>query len=199
MKNENTGIKAEIIAMQKYGREAAELISKINSSVEEVEKSKEEQLEILKKKIIEDLEELYSYADAHIYQTKSLNLYNYMPRIESRDGNSYPIANLEINFDKKNYVIDDDHGKAAYKIAVIENCHTYRPIYADGKFSTEYCMQKALKAMFENWPELLAGAYAEMKKAYQQDTSKKLDEAVNAQVKAEKDFKAIKAVNDSFN
>ena len=44
-----------------------------------------------------------------------------------------------------------------------------------------------------------SGAYAEMKKAYQQDTSKKLDEAVNAQVKAEKDFKAIKAVNDSFN
>ena len=181
-------IQSEIKAIKKYREEANELIKRINNSVSEINSSSEMKIKVIKEKIAADVTELKTYMSEDIYTTKSISLYNYVEKEKSANGDYYyPLANFIIRFNCKCYSIDHEAIQSEYGIAIIENCHSYAPIYADGHWADEFPdiasvrnwgkqrnVIDLIEILCRNWNKIIEGAYTEIKLAYQKDTENKL-------------------------
>ena len=194
--NNISKIQSEIKAIQKYREEANKLISKINTSVEKVNLSSEEQIKKIKKKIEKDLQELRQYTSKDIYNTCRISLRDY---VEKEPGTDYPLACFEIvlNGVSSVYDIDSNAGVTKYDIAIKERCLSNSPVYADGHWADEYpdiaksrkwgnnrSANDIIEILCRNWDSIIAGAYEEIKLAYQKDTEKQLKGALEQQEKA---------------
>lgn len=204
--NSISKIQSEIKAIQKYREEANKLISKINASVEKVNLSSEDQIKKIKKKIEKDLQELRQYASDGIYRTCRINLGKY---VEKKPDTDYPLAYFEIvlNGVANIHDVDSDAGVSKYNVAIVESCHSYAPVYADGHWADEYPntarirnwgknrnITEVIEILCRNWDSIIAGAYEEIKLAYQKDTEKQLEEALEQEEKAIIKHDALSAV-----
>ena len=200
-------LQAEIKVMQKYREEADALINKMNASTEKVNISAEMEIKKIKERIEKDVLELKQYISDDVYSTRKISLYNYVEKEKGSNG-EYPIAHLEIQFREKVYSIDSDTGLEEYEIAIVETCHSYSPVYADGHWADEFPnvvrkrrwgkdrnVTAVIEILCRNWNDIINGAYAEIKRAYQNDTESKLKKALNAQEKAVLRYEALSNVN----
>lgn len=187
--NEKTRLQAEIKAMQKYREEAKELIEKLNISTKDVNESADMEIERIKKRIEVDLVELSQYVSDDIYGTRNISVSKYV----EKDG-EYPLAHFEIRFNGKPYSVNESVGVTEYKIAIVENCHSYAAIYADGLWGDNYpdvarhrrwgkerTINTVIEILCRNWNEIINGAYAEIKRVYKEDTERKLKDTLQKQ------------------
>lgn len=204
--NNISKIQSEIKAIQKYREEANRLINKINASVEKINLSSEEQIEKIKKKIEKDLQELRQYTSKDIYKTCRISLRDY---VEKEPGTDYPLAYFEIilNSVANIHDVDSDAGVSKYNVAIVESCHSYAPVYADGHWADEYPntarvrnwgknrnITEVIEILCRNWDSIIAGTYEEIKLAYQKDTKKQLNEALEQEEKAITKYDALSTV-----
>lgn len=181
-------LQAEIKSLQEYRKEAEILIEKINSVTAKMESDVVNDIERIKKQIVKDLKELFSYVSPDIYKTRSISVKDFVERDEK---GSYPLAYFSIEFGQKIYSMDSSTGVTQYEIAIMEDCHSYSAVYADGHWADEYPnvarlrnygrnknIQTVIEILCRNWDSILEGAYQKIKEAYQEDTEKKLLEAL---------------------
>lgn len=191
--NEKKKLQVEIKAMQTYREEANELIEKINMSIKDVNASADMEIERIKERIEKDLVELSQYISDDIYSTKRISLSKYVEKQKS-DSGEYPIAYFEIYFDGESYSVNESVGVTEYKIAIVENCHSYAAVYADGLWADNYpevarcknwgkgrTINTVIEILCQNWNEIINGAYIEIKRAYKEDTEKKLKDTLQKQ------------------
>lgn len=187
--NEKTRLQAEIKAMQKYREEAKELIEKLNMSTKDVNVSADMEIERIKKRIEMDLAELSQYVSDDIYGTRSISVSKYVEK-----SGEYPLAHFKIQFGEKSYSVNESVGVTEYKIAIVENCHSYAAVYADGLWADNYpevarhkrwgkerTINTVIEILCRNWNEIINGAYAEIKRAYKEDTERKLKDTLQKQ------------------
>ena len=82
-------LQAEIKSLQEYRKEAEILIEKINSVTAKMESDVVNDIERIKKQIVKDLKELFSYVSPDIYKTQSISVMDFVERDEK---GSYPLA-----------------------------------------------------------------------------------------------------------
>lgn len=128
-------LQAEIKSLQEYRKEAEILIEKINSVTVKMESDVVNDIERIKKQIVEDLNEMFSYVSPDIYKTQSISVKDFVERDEK---GTYPLAYFSIKFGQKIYSMDSNTGLTQYEIAIMEDCHSYSAIYADGHWADEY-------------------------------------------------------------
>ena len=144
----------------------------------------------------EMLQELRQYTSKDIYNTCRISLRDY---VEKEPGTDYPLACFEIvlNSVANIHDVDSDAGGSKYNVAIVESCHSYAPVYADGHWADEYPntarvrnwgknrnITEVIEILCRNWDSIIAGAYEEIKLAYQKDTEKQLNEALEQEEKA---------------
>lgn len=181
-------LQAEIKALQEYRREADILIGKINSVTAKMESDVVNDIEKIKKQIVEDLKELFSYVSPDIDATQSISVKDFVERDEN---GSYPLAYFSIKFEQKIYSMDSNTGLTQYEIAIVEDRYTNSAIYADGHWADEYPniarqrnygrdknIQTVVEILCRNWDSILEGAYQKIEEAYRKDTEKKLQETL---------------------
>ena len=181
-------LQAEIKALQEYRREADILIGKINSVTAKMESDVVNDIEKIKKQIVKDLKELFSYVSPDIDATQSISVKDFVERDEN---GSYPLAYFSIKFGQKIYSMDSNTGLTQYEIAIVEDRYTDSAIYADGHWADEYPnsarqrnygrdknIQTVVEVLCRNWDSILEGAYQKIKEAYRKDTEKKLQETL---------------------
>lgn len=169
-------IQQEIKVLQEYTAEANQLIEKINQSILRTEEASSLQINRIKKQIVEDIHELSQFTDKSIYGTYHISLSKYM---EKDKDSKYPIAHFTLCLNNaKHKSIDCRTGTTDYHFCIIEDCHTYAPVYADGHWADEYpkvfnerfiTNKDIIEVLCMNWDSLLIGAYEEIKKAYQKN------------------------------
>lgn len=181
-------LQTEIKALQEYRKEAEILIEKINSVTAKMESDVVNDIERIKKQIVKDLKEMFSYVSPDIYETQSISVRDFV----ERDGKgSYPLAYFSIKFGQKIYSMDSNTGLTKYEIAIVEDRYTNSAIYADGHWADEYPniarqrnygrdknIQTVVEILCRNWDSILEGAYQKIKEAYRKDTEKKLQETL---------------------
>ena len=203
--NPKTKLQAEIKAMQKYREEANDIIEKLNKSTSTVNASADKEIKRIKKRIAKDLEELRQYVSDDIYKTKTISLYNYV----EKDDDGYPQASFEIYFDGKPYSVNSSVGVTEYKIAIVEKRSSYSAVYADGMWADDYpdaARQKnwgknynvnsIIEILCRNWPEMINGAYEEIKQAYKKDTEQKLNESLKKQEASMLRYESLSKINN---
>ncbi|MEE1256269.1 MAG: hypothetical protein UHN47_07125 [Lachnospiraceae bacterium] len=191
--NEKEKLQIEIKAMQKYREKANELIEKLNMSTREVNASADMEIARIKKRIEKDLIELSQYVSNDIPSTKRISLSHYVEK-QKKDNREYPIAHFKIYFDGKPYSVNESVGVTEYKIAIVEECHSYAAVYADGLWADNYPevarrrswgkdmnINNVTEILCRNWNEIINGAYTEIKRAYKEDTEKKLKDTLQKQ------------------
>lgn len=177
-------LQTEIKALQEYRKEAESLIEKINSVTERMESDVASDIERIKKQIVEDLNEMSSYASPSIYETQHISVRDFVERDEK---GYYPLAYFSIEFGQKIYSMDSNSGVTQYEIAIMEDCHSYSAIYADGHWADEYPnvarlrnyggnknIQTVIEILCRNWDSILEGAYQKIKEGYRKDIEKEL-------------------------
>ena len=82
-------LQTEIKALQEYRKEAESLIEKINSVTKKMESDVVNDIERIKKQIVEDLNEMFSYVSPDIYKTQSISVKDFVERDEK---GTYPLA-----------------------------------------------------------------------------------------------------------
>ena len=160
-------LQAEIKSLQEYRKEAEILIEKINSVTAKMESDVVNDIERIKKQIVKDLKELFSYVSPDIYKTQSISVRDFVERDEK---GSYPLAYFSIKFGQKIYSMDSNTGLTQYEIAIMEDCHSYSAIYADGHWADEYPnvarqrnygrdknIQTVIEILCRNWDSILEG------------------------------------------
>ena len=181
-------LQIEIKTLREYRNEAESLIEKINSTTEKMESDITIDIERIKKQIIEDLNEMASYVSPDIYATLNISAGDFVERDESE---CYPLVHFSINFGQKIRSMDSDTGFTQYEIAIMEDCHSFSAIYADGHWADEYPnvaskrnygrdknIQTVIEILCRNWDSILEGAYQKIKEAYRKDTEKKLQKTL---------------------
>lgn len=181
-------LQAEIRSLQEYKKEAESLILKMNSVTEKINESADEEISRIKKIIEKDLKELSLYVSEEIYSTKHISVSEF---VEKDKEGEYPTAHFSIQFGYDAYPVDCEQGVAKYEIAIVEDCHSYSAIYADGHWADEYPnvarlrnygrdknIQTVIEILCRNWDSILEGAYQKIKEAYRKDTEKKLQETL---------------------
>lgn len=76
-------LQTEIKALQEYRKEAEILIGKINSVTAKMESDVVNDIERIKKQIVKDLKELFSYVSPDIYETQSISVMDFVERDET--------------------------------------------------------------------------------------------------------------------
>ena len=76
-------LQAEIKSLQEYRKEAEILIEKINSVTAKMESDVVNDIERIKKQIVKDLKELFSYVSPDIYETQSISVMDFVERDET--------------------------------------------------------------------------------------------------------------------
>lgn len=188
-------LQAEIRSLQEYRKEAESLILKMNSVTEKINESADEEISRIKKKIEKDLKELSLYVSDEIYPTKHISVSEF---VEKDKEGKYPTAHFSMQFGYDAYPVDCEKGVAKYKIAIVEDCHSYSAIYADGLWADDFPgiakmrrfgkndngesrdIKDVIDILCRNWDSVLDGAYTKIKEAYKKDTEKKLENAVKA-------------------
>lgn len=85
-------LQMEIKALQEYRKEAEILIEKINSVTVKMESDVVNDIERIKKQIVEDLNEMFSYVSPDIYKTQSISVMDFVDfPLRKKKKNSYPI------------------------------------------------------------------------------------------------------------
>ena len=175
-------LQVEIKTLREYRNEAESLIEKINSTTKKMESDITIDIEKIKKQIVEDLNEMVSYVSPDIYATQIISAGDFVERDESE---CYPLAHFSINFGQKIRSMDSDTGFTQYEIAIMEDCHSFSAIYADGHWADEYPnvankrkygrdknIQTVIEILCRNWDSILEGAYQKIKEVYRKDTEK---------------------------
>ena len=201
-------LQAEIRSLQSYRKEAESLIRKMNSVTEKINESANEEISRIKKIIEKDLKELSLYVSEEIYSTKHISVSEFVEK--DKEGN-YPTAHFSIQFGYEAYPVDCEKGVAKYKIAIVEDCHSYSAIYADGLWADDFPgiakmrrfgkndngesrnINDVIDILCRNWDAVLDGAYSKIKEAYKKDTEKALKNAVKASENANVRYNRLSA------
>lgn len=201
-------LQAEIRSLQEYRKEAESLIMKMNSVTEKLNESADEEISRIKKKIEGDLKELSLYTSEEIYSTRHISVSEF---VEKDKKGKYPTAHFSIQFGGDAYPVNREQGVAKYTIAIVEDCHSYSAIYADGLWADDFPgiakmrrfgkndngesrnINDVIEILCRNWDAILDGAYTKVKEAYNQDTEKKLKNAVKTSENANVRYSRLNA------
>ena len=117
-------LQAEIKAIQEFGKEAENLINKMNASAEKINEASNLEVQRIKKQIERDLDELSLYISERVDIDVS--------RAVEKNKDGYPLERFEIVSGYTCHSLDRLNEKSVYRIAIIESCYPYGTLYADG-------------------------------------------------------------------
>lgn len=174
-------LQAEIKAIQEFGKEAENLINKMNASAEKINEASDLEVQRIKKQIERDLDELSLYISERVDIDVS--------RAVEKNKNGYPLERFEIVSGYTCHSIDCLNEKSVYRIAIIESCYPYGTLYADGHWADEfpdvtqlrerrYDINSIIEILCRNWDFILEEVYKGLKFVYRREIEEKLKTAV---------------------